>query len=198
MGHWDTFNENTKDNPPRELYQEAIKLVPPSSTCLDVGAGALVDTKDMLARGHHVVAIDSNPSLLRLAQQVGSPLLDPTITTMEGYDYGYERFDYINAMFSLPFIEAAAFNQTFKNIVTSLKPDGILAFHLFGDDDYRYGNQKMSFHTIDQARQLIDGLEVIVLREIKHKGKEVSGKENRSDVLQVIVKKNSHQDSMVK
>lgn len=189
MGRWDTFNENTKDNPPRELYLEAVELIPPSSRCLDVAAGALVDTKDMLTRGHHVVAVDSNPSLLQLAKKIGSPQLDPIISTMEDFDYGDKRFDYINVMFALPFIAPDRFNDTLSRIVTSLKQGGILAFHLFGHEDDWYNNPKMTFHTQTEAEQLAEGLTVIKLKEIKDSMTQGDGTTKHWHIFQVIVRK---------
>lgn len=189
MRHWDTFNERTRDNPPRELYQEAIEHIPPHSLCLDVAAGALVDTKDMLARGHHVVAIDSNPSILTLAEQVGSPELDPTISTMEDYDYGQERFDYNNAMFALPFITPDRFNETFARIVASLKRGGVFAFHLFGHEDDWYNNPKMTFHAQTEVDTLVEHLTTIRLKEIKNNMAQSDGSTKHWHIFQIIVRK---------
>ncbi|MCA9308938.1 class I SAM-dependent methyltransferase [Candidatus Saccharibacteria bacterium] len=189
MTDWDTFNKNTKDNPPRELYQEAVELIAPHSLCLDVAAGALVDTKDMLARGHRVVAIDSNPSLLNLAEQVGSPSLDPIISTMEDYEYGVERFDYINAMFALPFIAPEAFGATFERIVQSLKQGGVFAFHLFGHEDDWYDNPMMTFHTQAEVEKLVEDLETVKLKEIKDSMAQGDGSLKHWHIFQLIVRK---------
>lgn len=145
---WDEFNENTKDNPPRQLCQEAIVLVKDKNRALDVGAGALNDTKFLLTAGFAVTAIDSNPSLVELAKAVHDTRLTVTSIALEDYYPPEGTFDYINAMFVLPFVGHDTFNNVFNRLYHALAPGGIMAFQLFGDqDEWAQQPREQRFHT---------------------------------------------------
>jgi hypothetical protein len=132
---WDEFNENTKNNPPRSLCQEAVELVAVKNRALDVGAGALNDAKYLLSKGFNVLAIDFNPSVITIAATIDNTRLQATVVNLEEFRPPPNTFDYVNAMFVLPFIKTNTFNDVFDGLYGSLAQDGVMAFQLFGDQD---------------------------------------------------------------
>ena len=190
MNVWQKFNENTKNNPPRELYIEAIKLIKTQHpNCLDIAAGALNETKDMLKRGCKVTAIDSNDQITQLAKQITTTNLTTVVSTMEDYKYGQNKFDFIVAMFALPFITQEKFENTFLNITLSLKKSGIFAFHLFGKNDDWSKNKKMAFHDKDSIDKLLKNVRILKLKEIEDKGETANGQDKHWHIFQVIIRK---------
>ncbi len=190
MNRWSQYNKNTKNRKPRELYLEALEFVKlDNPQALDIAAGPLNETKDMVARGFNVTAFDSNKEVKLLAKSVDSKNLHTEISTMQNYDYGHDKHDLIIAMFALPFIKPEDFHQTFKKIVSSLKRNGIFAFHLFGAADGWASNKNMTFHNPKSVNQLLDGLAVLKLKEINEEAPVADGSTKHWHIFEVIVTK---------
>lgn len=190
VNRWSQFNKNTAQNPPRDLYLDSAKLVSATTPlAIDIAAGALNETKDMLARGFRVVALDSNPDILKLGKTINDDRLQIVLDNMENYNYGEKKYDFAVAMFALPFIKPSQFAETFHKITASLRSGGIFAFHLFGVDDDWSNNPEMTFHDKVAAHNLVEGLEVVKLREIHNDGATSDGKSKHWHIFQVIVRK---------
>ena len=190
MSRWRQFNQNTAHNPPRELYREALKFARSSdSVALDIGAGAGNETKDMLLRGFNVVAIDANPELLEIAQTINSPNLMAVVSRMEDYDYGSEKYDFVIAMFALPFIEPSQFTSVFERILDSFKPGGVFAFHLLGVNDGWSVNNKMTFLTAEAAQALFGDNTQLLFKEAKYNGKMANGENKHWHIFECILEK---------
>lgn len=182
---WDSFIHRTSNEAPRPLYLEAAHYIPKGARCLDVAAGGLRDTKDMLQRGYVVDSFDSSAEFLAAAQRIHSNRLHAVIANMESFDYGQEKYDYINAMFALPFIAPEAFNDTFRAIVASLKHGGVYAFQLFTPKNATAKQAVISTHTLDQARELVRDVEIIKLSE--HAVEKEDG--SRGDYIELIIRR---------
>lgn len=190
MNPWSQFNQVTKNNPPRELYLEALKFIKVDSIlALDIAAGACNETKDMLSRGFNVVAIDSNPELQEIATIINSDNLTTHVSRMESYDYGTKKYDFIIAMFALPFIEPDNFRKTFNKILESLKPGGIFAFHLFGVNDEWAANKKMTFFDEKSARELVSNNKQLLFKEFNYDGKTADRAKKHWHVIWCILEK---------
>lgn len=190
MNQWHQFNQNTAHNPPRELYRAAVKFATSSdSVTLDIGAGAGNETKDMLLRGFKVVAIDANPELLEIAEAINSPNLRGVVSRMENYDYGSKKYDFVVAMFALPFIEPSQFTSVFERILDSLKPGGVFTFHLFGVNDEWSANNKMTFLTTEAAQALFGDNTQLLFKEVKYNGKMANGENKHWHIFECILEK---------
>lgn len=190
MNRWSQFNQNTNNNPPRQLYTEALRFIKSDDVvALDIAAGACNETKDMLSRGFNVVAIDSNPEIQEIAATINSNNLTTDVSTMEDYDYGSEKYNFIIAMFALPFIEPESFKGTFHRIEKSLKPGGVFAFHLFGMNDDWATNKRMTFFDEKSAKELFDNNKQLLFKEFDYDGKTADGGEKHWDVMRCILEK---------
>ena len=59
---WRDYYRNTRARPPRPLTLKALPHVPSRNQALDLGAGALNDSRYLLAEGFaHVTALDQTP-----------------------------------------------------------------------------------------------------------------------------------------
>lgn len=190
MDKWTQFNHHTRNNPPRKLYLDALKfMVSEDVYALDIAAGAGNETKDMLSRGFSVVSFDSNPDILKVAQKLRSDTLETEISTMEKYEYGKNRFDFIIAMFALPFIKPENFHSIHSRIIESLNTGGIFAFHLFGNNDEWASKKNMTFHTTESAKELFHNNEQLLFQDYEYDGKTADGSKKHWHVISCILKK---------
>lgn len=190
FNNWHTYHERTKDRPFRESLREGLSLVSARDIALDLGAGALTDTKHLLQSGFKkVVAVDSEPSVRDRSQEIGDDRLEVVVKRFEDFDFTPNTYDFVNAQFALPFIHPDSFNQVFEKLKNSLKADGILVGQLFGDRDGWKDDPNLTFHTSDEVRELLADLEVINLREEERDKSTAAGTPKHWHVFHIITRK---------
>lgn len=70
---WGEFYSITKDRPASALLQRAIKFVQNKNSALDLGAGALKDTKFLLTEGFQsIIIVDSEPLVAEAVKELVS------------------------------------------------------------------------------------------------------------------------------
>ncbi len=193
---WNEYNKNTANNPPRKLCQEAVKLVNNKDQALDAGAGALNDTKYLLDLGFEVAAIDFNPDVIAIAKKINNPKLFARVANLEEYHPPKNTYNFVNAMFTLPFIKPKNFKFVFKGLYESLVSGGIMAFQLFGDKDQwaetaeedRF-HKSMTFLNSEQVAKLLEDKIVIKNEEVIQETKLAVGGFRKSHEFRVILKK---------
>jgi len=166
---WDVF---TEQRPPDDLLQEAIKLVQEKEAALDMGAGALNETKYLLGEGFgKIVILDVEPGIVERAEELGEKeRLEVVVSRFEDYTFPPDTFDLINARYSLPFVSPESFERVFLKAKASLKPGGILVTQLFGSNDYRNKRKDMTLHSRREVEQLLSDMEILELREEEYDG----------------------------
>jgi hypothetical protein len=107
----------------------------------------------------------------------------------------YDRYDLVNARFSLPFQPPDLFRTTFDRITASLNPGGLLVGQLFGDrDGWNIAGRKMTFHTMDEAQGILDDWKTIVFREEDRDGLTTLGVRKHWHVFHIIAQRPSASD----
>ncbi len=160
---WKEYFERTKDSKPRPLLVKAVDLVVDKDEALDLGSGALNDVRYLVSEGFkHVTAVDSKPIAQDIIKNFPPEIVSYVISTFEDFDFVENKYDLINAQYSLPFNPEATFERVFKSIISSLKTGGILTGQFFGvKDEWNVEGHKMNFQTREQAEKLLTGLEII-------------------------------------
>ncbi len=190
MSDWKTYYEQTKDAPPSSLLVKALAYVAHAGKAIDIGGGALKDTRYLLAQGFDVTVIDKEEALVEMAKLVSNDKLHATVSSFIGYPFPEGNFDLASAMFALPFNPPDTFDELFARIKNSLALDGIFCGQFFGVHDEWSLSSKMTFHTKEQVEKLVSDLEVISLEEREYDGKIASGSPKHWHVFHVIAKKN--------
>lgn len=163
---WDKYVENSRDQPPRKLLVRALQFVPARGSAMDVGAGALNDTRFLLDEGFaSVTALDSAPIAQDIADTLPPDRFRYVISTFEAFDFPVAAYDLVNAQYALPYIHPDHFDAVFARIAASLKPGGILTGQLFGNFDDWAGTPGMSFHTLAQARAVLSDVRPLEFEE---------------------------------
>src|SRR4051812_34897824 len=106
---WSTYYSLTSKGEPSLLLQRALPYVSRRlfrrREALELGAGALRDSKFLISKGFNVVAVDKEPHVAGLAGQMPKDRFRLRIASFESFDFPKEKFDLVSAMMSLPFNE---------------------------------------------------------------------------------------------
>ncbi len=186
---WSEYYKVTKSKPPRPLLIDALKHVAGGQKALDIGGGALRDTRYLIDKDFDVTVIDKSPLMKKEADEMNNKRLHARTVSFEDFDFPVAEYDIAVAMYSLPFCEPAYFDDVIKRIKSSLKVGGVFCGQLFGDRDEWSTNTKMTFHTIDQAKKVLEGLEVIYFHEDEKDDKTAIGETKHWHIFNFIAVK---------
>lgn len=186
---WSEYYEITKAKPPSKLLVKALEYVTDKGKAIDIGAGALKDTRYLLEQGFEVTAIDKSPLMEQEAKDLENDKLHALTTSFEDFDFPENKYDIASSMFALPFTEPQHFEKVFTNIKNSLKKDGIFCGQFFGINDEWSKNPKMTFHTEDQIKNLLTGLEILSFKEIEEDSTIANGTPKHWHIFHVIARK---------
>lgn len=181
--------EITKSKPPTKLLTIALQYVKNKDKAIDIGAGALKDTRYLLDQGFDVTVIDKNPRTKEDAENLKNDKVHAFTASFEDFDFTENQYDIASAMLSLPFIKPAYFNKVFEKIRNSLKKDGIFCGQFLGLNDEWAQNPHNTFHTKSQVENLLAGLEIILFQEEEIDGIIAKGSPKHWHVFRIIARK---------
>jgi len=192
---WSDFYNAVAGREPRDLLVAAVERFTHEPAArprkaIDLGCGDGTETAYLLAKGWHVLAIDSEPAAFHHLNAKVPSLAQARLQTQvaEFEDVALSAADLIYAGFSLPFCHPQRFEALWRKIVDNITPGGRFARHLFGVNDTWANNKDMTFFSLDQARNLFSGFEVEYFREEDEDGESTIGPKHWH-VFYVIAKK---------
>ena len=186
---WTNYFKITKYNPPSKLLIEAINLVKNKGKAIDIGGGALKDTRFLLEQGFDVTVVDKEKLMAKEANLIKSDKLHYVVSSFADFNFSKNTFDIASAMYSLPFNPPETFNSVFNKIKKSLVKEGIFCGQLFGIHDEWSINPKMTFHTKKQAEKLLSDMEIIYFNEEEKDDKTANGTPKHWHIFHFITKK---------
>lgn len=186
---WKNYFDKTKDAPPRPLLVEALPFVKEKGCAFDLGAGALSDSRYLVEQGLSVVALDKKSVADFFQVPLPEKDFEYVIEPFEEFKFPVEKYDLVNAQFSLPFISPSDFQRVFASIKNSLKTNGIFVGQLFGNQDSWSDDPTMTFHTKTEAENLFEGLKIHKFLETEKDGTTAKGDEKHWHVFHFIVEK---------
>lgn len=188
---WAEYIAKTKHNPARPLLIKAITYVTNKNSALDLGAGALMDSKFLSKQGFkHVTAVDQANIGQEIYDTLPQDKIQYVISSYENFNFLPDHYDLINAQFALPFNPLISFNQVFEKIKNSLKTGGIFSGQLFGDQDtWKTTKPEMTFHTREEVERLLSDLEIIELEEEEKDQKPAVGELKHWHIFHIIARK---------
>jgi tellurite methyltransferase len=179
-GDWTGYYDAQEGREPRELLTEVLRAFDADDrvgSAVDIGCGDGTDSLALLERGWDVLSIDAeDDAIRRLRARLTDDMAARSTTVvspMEAIDL--PPTDLVFASFSLPFCPPEAFPELWARIRASLRPGGHFAGELFGDRDTWASDPAMTFHDLDAARALFDGLEVASFVEEDEDGESFDG-----------------------
>ena len=186
---WQEYYEITKGRPPSRLLIEALGYVINKGKAIDIGGGALKDTRYLLEQGFDVTVVDKADLMAKEAEAIKSNKLHCFVSSFADFDFPKNEYDIASAMYSLPFNPPENFDTVFTKIKKSLVKGGIFCGQCFGVSDGWSANPKMTFHTKEQVEKLLSDTEVILLDEEEKDDKTASGTPKHWHVFHFIAKK---------
>ena len=137
-----------------------------------IWGGAGRDTKFLLEKGFTVVAVDKDSRATEYLADLPKEKLKVVVSLFQDFTFEVDKYDLINAQFSLPFTNRDVFNEVFIKIKNSLKSGGIFVGQLFGvnDDWNKSTTTKTTFHTKQQAQDLFSDMELLKFIEKDYNG----------------------------
>jgi tellurite methyltransferase len=160
---------------------------------VDLGCGTGRDTVELLRRGWRVLAIDAEAEAIQRLlgrgdlDSGGAGRLATQVARFE--NAGWPEADLINSSYALPFCPANQFGAVWQRIVASLRAGGRFSGHLFGDRDGWATEPDMSFQTLEDAEELLRGLEVEHFEEVEEDGQTAVGDPKHWHLFQVVARK---------
>lgn len=164
---WLEFYEITKNKPPSPLLVKSLNFVKNKNNALDLGAGALRDTRFLLQTGFkHITAVDSEPLMVEASKELGNKNLQVANSRFNDFEYLAEKYDLVNAQWALPFNPPETFGEMWNKVKRSIKNGGIFTGQFFGvNDEWNKPGTKMTFHTKEQIQDLLSDMEILELTE---------------------------------
>jgi len=186
---WTEFYKVTRDKPPSKLLVKALEYVKYKNKAIDIGGGALKDTRYLLSLGFDVTVIDDDELMAKEAVKIQPDKLHLVVSSFENFNFPSNQFDIASAMFALPFNPSNTFDKVTKKIKESLVRDGIFCGQLFGIHDSWNTRQNMTFHTKEQAKELLKDMESIYFNEEENDGTTANGTPKHWHIFHFIVRK---------
>jgi cyclopropane fatty-acyl-phospholipid synthase-like methyltransferase len=162
---WESYYENTKDNPPSNLLKDNIALITEGSTVLDFGCGAGKDSKYLLQNNYRVVAVDADINAKKYLEILPNQNnLDIKISKFE--DFNFDKYDAVNSSYALSFMNPDIFPKVFDKLLSSIKSGGIFMGNIFArGDGWDKPDADMTFLDEAEIRSYFNNFEIIKFEE---------------------------------
>lgn len=167
---WSEWYDMTRTQAPNQLLVQALSYVKEVGKAIDIGGGALKDTKFLLQKGFDVTVIDKSPILEKEAMQIKSERLHPFVTSFEDFHFPLNEYILASAMQTLSYCEPEHFSRVITDIKSSLKSGGIFCGQMYDAyDDWSKSPEVKKLHktykTIDEAKEYLKDMEIILFKE---------------------------------
>lgn len=181
------FLKNTKDLPPNRILLEAFPYIKDYANALDLGCGAFRDTRFLLEKGFVVDAVDNSPNVEWVEQE--NKNLHFFSQSFTEFTYLENKYDIVNAQYSIPFCDPTDFTEVWRKIANSLKSGGIFAGQLFGLEDSFAPDEKMTFLEKERVEELFQNFKIHTFVEAKRTSMTATGRQKFWHVFDVIGEK---------
>lgn len=133
MNDWNDYKKNTENLPPNQMVLEGISYAHTHERALDIGCGAMRDTKALIEAGFkHVDAVDSN-DVTEIAKNIPGVTFYPVL--FHEFYFSKNVYDFVNAQNSIPFAGPMHFDETWTKIENSIASKGVFTGTFFGVED---------------------------------------------------------------
>jgi SAM-dependent methyltransferase len=159
---------------------------------LDIGAGALGETRYLLERGFDVDAVDPDPVSRQLADTLDAGVRRFTMSQkhIEAHRIPALAYDLVVALHVLPFVAPDRIDGVAADIERSLVPGGVLCCTLFGRrDSWAVSDLPVTGVTERRSSELFAGLRPLYFEESEHDGVDAEGKPKHWHVLRQVLGK---------
>ncbi len=162
---WSEWYDFTRAQAPSQLLVQALSYIDKTGKVIDIGGGALKDTKYLLRKGFDVTVIDQSPLLEKEANEIKGERLHPIITSFEDFQFPSDEYILASAMHSLSYCDPKHFDSVITNIKSSLKRGGIFCGDMYDSYDDWSKSIPRAYQTEAEARNYLKDMEVLFFQE---------------------------------
>lgn len=162
-----------------------------SRLAVDLGCGAGRDTRELLRRGWHVLAVDSEADAIAAVRDA-TPAGDLARLETVVADIGtipIPPCDLVVASVSLQFLDAGAYAAVFERITAALPTGGRFAGYLYGDRDEAAADPAYTCPSADAIRQHLAAFEIESWDEREEDGQMALGDPHHLHLIEVIARR---------
>ncbi len=191
MSDWETYFKKHAKREPREQLVRAASFCLTKDQALDLGAGTLIESAFLLENGfNHVTAVDSSPQSMEFSQYLDSQKFTLETKRFDDFALVPSTYDLVNAQYALPFHGSVNFEDFIRNIINSLRPQGIFVGQFFGiRDGWNIPGNKLTFQTKEDVESFLSGMEIIEFQEEEKEGNTASGNIKHWHVFHFVARK---------
>lgn len=189
MFNWAGYINTTKNKLPRQLLVQALESIKNREVALDLGAGALNESKYLLKSGFKKVIAVDNEENLDLISEINNEAFSFKKTVIEDYNFLNNHYDLINAQFVLPFIKKGKISTVINYIKSSLKKDGVFVGQFFGIKDSWNSRTGVCVNTEREVKDFLLGLDIVYFQEEEKDGQTATDGEKHWHIFHFIAKK---------
>lgn len=187
---WEEHFEQTRNKPPRPQLLKALSYVKDAGgAVLELGGGALNDARHLLSLGMKVTVIDSEPSIEKIAKEIGNDQLTVYVQNFDQYAFPEEAYNLVTAMYALSFNPPETFHDVMANVKKSLVQGGIFSCNIFGPKDDWSHEPTMTFLDKSQIEELFADMEILSLEEVERDNILAGGIPKHWHEFQIIARK---------
>ena len=177
--NWDDYYKKIQGRAPRQLLLDVLEKYQTGETlhAIDLGCGDGTESAHLLARGWSVLAVDGAEAAIKRLMEMASVENRSRLQTQESTfeEAVLPSADLIHASYSIPFCHPNHFPALWGKIRNALNPNGRFAGQFFGVNDSWANDPDMTFHTGEQVRMMLEGLEIEHFHEEDADGQAASG-----------------------
>lgn len=192
MSDWQEYINKTKNQAPRTLLVKALDYIKIKEAALDLGAGALNDSKCLqLAGFKKVYAVDTEEDQ-KLIKELDDQVFVFQKVAIEDYVFPLNFFDLVNAQFVLFFVKRDKITRVINDIKKTLKPGGIFVGQFLGLNDSWTNNPAVCAYLRVDVEEFFSGLEIIYFQEEEKDGMTAMNQTKHWHIFNFIVRKSKY------
>ena len=181
LSDWEAYYQASEQRGQSPLLSRALSLISANEgarQAVDLGCGAGMETRQLLAAGWDVLAIDREAGAIARTSALSQGVSGGRLATLA---CDFEQLTQlpasrlIHAGLALPFCRPEYFETLWRLVTAALEPGGVFVGHLFGERHGWAALAHMTFQTEAQARLLCGNLELHLLREFEQPGASLQG-----------------------
>ena len=159
-------NKNVFGLKPTAILETALKVVSNKSIALDIGAGQGRDTIFLAKSGFAVDSIEKSDVAINYLKSLNISKVNPIQTRVEDFDIVEDRYDLINAINVLQFVDDENIPKVITKIRAGLRSGGVVVIASFTEEDPSFLEHSFKkYFSKSELKELFSGFEIIFYRE---------------------------------
>lgn len=183
------YYERTRKSVPNREAVDALSFVINKDVAIDIGSGAMTDVNYFAREGfNRVYALDIN---------LNESFIDPENrdrvvldnSDINNFAYPENSFDFIYARASLHYIHPLNFDRVFSAMKNSVRPQGVFALKMLGQNDSWNTGVTSTFKSLEQIKEYLSDFDLLVAAENEKDGETALGLKKHWHIIKIVARR---------